>query len=79
MNIWHDIDKNKVSPEEFITCIEITKGSKTKYEIDKELGMIVLDRVLYTSHIIPQTMVLFQEHMHLMMIHLMSLFYAVKT
>ncbi|NLN50044.1 MAG: inorganic diphosphatase, partial [Acholeplasmataceae bacterium] len=49
MNIWHDIDKNKVSPEEFITCIEITKGSKTKYEIDKELGMIVLDRVLYTS------------------------------
>ncbi len=49
MNIWHELDKKRVKPEEFISCIEISKGSKTKYEIDKETGMIILDRVLYTS------------------------------
>ncbi len=49
MNIWHDIDKERVKPECFISVIEITKGSKNKYELDKETGMLILDRVLYTS------------------------------
>lgn len=49
MNIWHDIDKERIKPEEFVSCIEIPKGSKSKYEIDKDLGLLVLDRVLYTS------------------------------
>ena len=49
MNIWHDIDPKRISPEDFIAVIEIPKGSKNKYEMDKETGLIILDRVLHTS------------------------------
>ena len=48
-NIWHDIDPKRIKPEEFIAVIEITKGSKKKYELDKETGLIILDRILYTA------------------------------
>ena len=34
---------------DFVACIEISKGGKNKYEMDKETGMLKLDRVLYTS------------------------------
>lgn len=54
MNIWKDIEKNKITPEEFIACIEIPKGSKMKYELDKSTGKLILDRVLYTSTHYPQ-------------------------
>ena len=49
MNIWHDIDPKRITPEDFVAVIEISKGSKKKYELDKETGLIMLDRVLYTS------------------------------
>jgi inorganic pyrophosphatase len=49
MNIWHDIDTGRITPERYFGVIEISKGSKTKYEIDKETGMLKVDRVLYTS------------------------------
>lgn len=49
MNIWHDIDSNRVTKDEFIVCIEISKNSKMKYELDKETGRLILDRVLFTS------------------------------
>ncbi|NLC95744.1 MAG: inorganic diphosphatase [Bacilli bacterium] len=49
MNIWHDMDSERINPERFIACIEISKGSKKKYELDKKTGMLILDRVLYTS------------------------------
>lgn len=49
MNIWHDIDPKRITPEDFVAVIEIPKGSKNKYELDKETGLIILDRVLYTS------------------------------
>lgn len=49
MNIWHDIDIKRISPENFMCVIEITKGSKKKYELDKETGLIVLDRILHTA------------------------------
>lgn len=49
MNIWHDISIKRITKDDFISVIEIPKGSKTKYELDKETGMIILDRVLYTS------------------------------
>ncbi|NLW70026.1 MAG: inorganic diphosphatase [Eubacteriaceae bacterium] len=49
MNIWHDIDEERITPEDFIAFIEISKGSKKKYELDKKTGLIMLDRVLYTS------------------------------
>ncbi len=48
-NIWHDISPKRITPEEFICVIEIPKGSKKKYELDKETGYIILDRILYTS------------------------------
>ena len=49
MNIWHDIAADKITPEDFYAVIEITKGSKNKYELDKETGLMLLDRILYTS------------------------------
>ena len=48
-NIWHDMDPKRVTPKDFIAVIEIPKGSKKKYELDKETGLIFLDRVLHTS------------------------------
>jgi inorganic pyrophosphatase len=49
MNIWHDINPKRITPSDFIAVIEISKGSKIKYELDKETGLIMLDRILYTS------------------------------
>ena len=49
MNIWHDISPKRIKTEEFVACIEISKNSKKKHELDKETGLIILDRVLYTS------------------------------
>ncbi len=48
MNSWHDIDP-KYTEKDFLAIIEITKGSKVKYELDKETGLLKLDRILYTS------------------------------
>jgi inorganic pyrophosphatase len=48
-NIWHDISPKRITPEDFICVVEISKGSKKKYELDKETGLIMLDRILYTS------------------------------
>ena len=49
MNIWHDISEVRIQPDNFFAVIEIQKGSKVKYELDKETGMLMLDRILYTS------------------------------
>ncbi|WRS26430.1 inorganic diphosphatase [Oscillospiraceae bacterium MB08-C2-2] len=49
MNIWHDVSPQRIRPEDFLAVIEIQKGSKKKYELDKETGLIILDRILYTS------------------------------
>ena len=49
MNIWHDLSPKRVRPDDFVGLIEIPKGSKNKYELDKETGLLMLDRVLYTS------------------------------
>ena len=49
MNIWHDISPERITRKKFDAVIEISKGSKMKYELDKETGLLRLDRVLYTS------------------------------
>lgn len=54
MNAWKDIDSSRISPEKFLAYIEISKGSKNKYELDKESGLLKLDRILYTSTQYPQ-------------------------
>ena len=38
-----------MTPEDFIAVVEISKGSRKKYELDKETGLIILDRILFTS------------------------------
>lgn len=49
MNVWHDIARSRITPADFLAVIEIEKGSKKKYELDKESGLLILDRILYTS------------------------------
>ena len=49
MNIWHDISPKHITAELFTAVIEIPKGSKVKYELDKETGFLRMDRILYTS------------------------------
>lgn len=51
MNLWHDVSSGE--KESITTIIEINKGSKNKYEIDKETGLIALDRTLHTSQDFP--------------------------
>ena len=53
MNIYHDIDPQRICSDSFDAVIEITKGSKTKYELDKSTGMLILDRILHTSMVYP--------------------------
>lgn len=48
-NIWHDISPERITEEDFMAVIEISKGSKNKYELDKQTGVLMLDRILYTS------------------------------
>lgn len=51
MNYWHDVSAGTV--EEMNVIIEIPKGSKNKYEIDKKTGLIALDRAMHTSQDYP--------------------------
>ena len=62
-NMWHDISYGENSPDTINVIIEIPSGSKDKYELDKETGLIMLDRVLevsmsYPGHygFVPQTL-----------------------
>jgi inorganic pyrophosphatase len=50
-NLWHDIAPG--TDEKINVIIEINKGSKNKYEVDKETGMIALDRVAHTAQDFP--------------------------
>ena len=48
-NPWHDVNIGKEAPEEVNAIIEIPKNSTLKYELDKETGLMKLDRVLYSA------------------------------
>lgn len=50
---WHDVAIGAEAPAQFQVLIEIPKGSKVKYELDKETGLLRVDRVLYSSVIYP--------------------------
>ena len=54
MNAWHDVSPDRITPESFLALIEISKASKNKYELDKSTGLLILDRVLFTSTHYPQ-------------------------
>ena len=49
MNIWHDISPKRITSDQFYAVIEISKGGKNKYELDKQTGLLKLDRVLFLS------------------------------
>jgi inorganic pyrophosphatase len=51
---WHDIPIGDEAPDEFNVVIEVSKGSKVKYEIDKETGLLKVDRILYSSVVYPE-------------------------
>lgn len=53
MNLWHDVSHGKKIPDEINVIVEINKGSKNKYEIDKETGLIALDRAMHSAQDYP--------------------------
>ncbi|KAK6924379.1 Inorganic pyrophosphatase, partial [Dillenia turbinata] len=50
---WHDLEIGPGAPSVFNCVVEIGKGSKVKYELDKISGLIKVDRVLYSSVVYP--------------------------
>lgn len=46
---WHDVTPGEHLPAEFMAVIEIPAGSKVKYELDKETGLLRMDRMLYSA------------------------------
>lgn len=46
---WHEVTPGENLPGEFMTVIEIPAGSKVKYELDKQTGLLKLDRMLYSA------------------------------
>lgn len=50
---WHDLDIGRDAPHICQAVIEIPRGSKVKYELDKASGMMRVDRVLYSSVVYP--------------------------
>jgi len=49
MHPWHDVELGEQIASSFRAVIEIPKGSKVKYELDKHTGLLWLDRVLYSA------------------------------
>jgi inorganic pyrophosphatase len=47
--ILDSIEPERMTPDLFVACIEISKGSNMKYELDKKTGLLILDRILFTS------------------------------
>jgi len=50
---WHSLDVGENAPEIVNMVVEIPRGSKVKYELDKKSGLIVVDRILYGSYMYP--------------------------
>lgn len=53
LNLLHDVTPGENVPNEITVIVEINKGSKNKYELDKATGLIKLDRVMKTSQDYP--------------------------
>ena len=49
MNLFTEFNPELIKKDDFISIIEITKGSKNKYELDKQTGALRLDRILHTA------------------------------
>lgn len=53
MHPWHDVQIGSRAPDIVPVIVEVPKGSKTKYELDKKSGLIRVDRILYSSVVYP--------------------------
>lgn len=53
MNAWHDLSPGTQTPHQVDCIIEIPRGSRNKYELDKASGLLRLDRVLYSAVFYP--------------------------
>ncbi|MDR0462489.1 MAG: inorganic diphosphatase [Christensenellaceae bacterium] len=53
MNILHDINDSRITPEEFVALIERPTGTRVKYELDKETGLLMLDRIDGSGMFVP--------------------------
>jgi inorganic pyrophosphatase len=53
MHAWHDVELGEDAPLILNAVIEVPKGSKNKYELDKKSGFIKVDRVLFSSVVYP--------------------------
>lgn len=69
------IDKRRIKPDDFVALVEIPKGSKKKYELDKATGYMILDRVLFTSThypanygLIPRTLAADGDHLDVLIL-----------
>jgi len=51
---WHDVSIGDDAPNEFSVVIEVPKNSKVKYELDKDTGLLKVDRILYSSVVYPE-------------------------
>ncbi len=49
MHAWHTVEIGSNVPEEVNAVIEVPMGSKIKYELDKKSGLIIVDRILFSS------------------------------
>lgn len=52
-NPWHKVSIGKSSPEIVNGIVEIPKNTRAKYELDKESGLLMMDRVIYSSMYYP--------------------------
>lgn len=50
---WHDLSPGSDLPHIVNAVIEIPRGSKVKYELDKDTGLLYVDRILYSSVVYP--------------------------
>jgi inorganic pyrophosphatase len=53
MHPWHDVEIGSRAPDIVPVIVEVPKGSKVKYELDKKSGLIRVDRILYSSVMYP--------------------------
>jgi inorganic pyrophosphatase len=49
IHLWHDLEPGPNAPDEMTVVVEIPRGSRNKYELNKETGLFRLDRVLYSA------------------------------
>lgn len=53
MHPWHDVELGKETPESVPAVIEVPRGSKVKYELEKQTGLLKVDRILFSSVVYP--------------------------